>query len=184
MWNKPKPDAGLSNVWAMLLYWTHWFLRVECCTAQHFTFLNKKLSLGLSFIIKATSAFMAPGTADSPLGSCVTSQCKNPWAVIVPCCLVYHKHLYWYRVEMQLHHVYWGGNSTWLWSGAQHGTSVLESHHLEPFLLLQRGDLSAVTLHHYPEQHTLFEYQDAFCLTNCMLCWSYLLSHAASQNTL
>lgn len=186
MWNKLKPATGLSKVWAMLLHWTHWLLRVECSTTQHFILCNKELSLSLlSSKQHLLSWLQAQWIVLWGLMSRLSVRNRSTsysWAVILPYCLVYQKHLYWHVAETQLCHMYWAGNSTWLrcWSPAwkfwpgEPPSSTL-------FAIAERWPTA---LHHYPEQHTPFKYQGTFCLTYYMLCWSYLLSHAACHSTL
>lgn len=90
--------------------------------------------------------------------------------------------LYGHVAEMELGHLYWGNNSTCLiyWSPAQNFWPEEPPFSTLP-AVVERGP---TTWQHYPEQHSLCQCQGTFCFTTCMLCWSYLVSHAVSHSTL
>lgn len=78
-----------------------------------------------SFITKASPAFLATGTAGSPLGSCVMPKCKKlQYLVLLSCYLTLLLRVSkppaltcgWEMIS----HMPWAGNSTWLrcWSPA------------------------------------------------------------------
>lgn len=124
---------------------------MECCAAQRFTFFNKELSLGLSFIIKATSAFVAPGTVYSPLGSCFMAQYKKPSYLLL---LGSYLTLLFGVSQTPVLIRGWDATLPRMLRREQHlivvlepGTSDLGNHHPESFLLLRRGDqLHCITI--------------------------------------
>lgn len=165
----------------MLFHWTHSFLRVECSTAQHSILCNKLLSLGLPFVIKSASASLASDFTYIPKDLVLWLSAEIPnafysWQVILPCSLVP------------------------VWTCSWAGTWPLVLHreqHLADILEPNTGLLTWGATIFYPScccregincmapvSRTLCEYQGTFCFTTCVLCWSYLLSHAPSHSTL
>lgn len=158
----------------MLAHWTHWFLRVECSTAQHSILCNRLLSLGLSSVIKTASASLASDFTHIPKDLVLWLNAKIPDAfysceVILPCSLV----------------PVW----TCSWDGTWPHVLCREQHladKLEPSTDLPTWGATISTLpaavergptarHHY----TLWEYQGTFCFTISLLCWSHAASHSA-----
>lgn len=142
---------------------------------------NRLLSSGLSFVIKAAS--LASDFTHIPKDLVLWLTAKIPdafysWGVILPYSLVPVWRCNW--------------DETWphLLCREQHSADTLEP---SAELLTWGATFSTLPAavergptawHHCPEQHILCEYHGSFCFTTCLLCQSYLLSHAASHSTL